>query len=512
MNLNNIDIVLAERTNPQAVNLGFVTARRYFWPLFLAGSFAMLPLLLIALLIAHFYEGFFWASLLLWWAKPYVDRVILLNASRLLFRERIGLTDIINSLGQALKNGLWLNLTFYRFSLQRCLNLPVMVLEELTGRDYSQRTKIIGRGSSSPASATTIGLLHVDWVLYLNVFLLIIMFLPDSAMQQISDSINYLNIIRGHDGLAGLEWLLWVLLPIQALCSVVVEIFYVMVGFMLYLNSRVRSEGWHIELAFKQMAQRLSGLTRTALSAMLIITASILVTLPATADASTNDNAPTVNLTPTEDKAILKEILLDDENNPYRVKGQWKPKKQRKSQPKDRRESRFGDFPNLAPLIKILLIIGGLVLVFWLIANRERFAGLWQRQAKIIDDERPSVMFGLDIRRESLPDDIAGEAARLLAQGDGLAALSMLYRGSLAALVDHHNIDIKESDTEGDCLARSQRKTSATTYRYFKSLTQAWQSTVYAHRTPSAPQIESLIQQWRSAFAHSPYHTAEVSA
>ncbi len=222
MNLNDIDIKLAVRSSPQAVNLGFVTARRYFWPLFFAGGLAMLPLLLIACLVTYFYEGFFWASLFLWWAKPYVDRVILLNASRLLFREHLSLNDMLTSLGQALKNGLWLNLTFYRLSLRRCLTLPIMLLEKLSGRDYGQRCKIISRNSGSAANSMTIGLLHIDWVLYINFFFFIMMLLPDSTLQRIAESFTYLNTTNGYGGLGGIEWILWLLLPVQALCSLVV--------------------------------------------------------------------------------------------------------------------------------------------------------------------------------------------------------------------------------------------------------------------------------------------------
>lgn len=500
MNLNNIDIKLAARNNPQAVNLGFVTARRYFIPLALAGGLAMLPILLLACLITYFYEGFFWASLLLWWAKPYVDRVILLNASRLLFREPIGLTEVLASMMQALKSGLWLNLTFYRFSLRRGLTLPIFVLEKTNGRNYTARSKIISRGSGSAASALTIGLLHVDWVLYLNAFLLMLTVLPDSTLQQVGDSINYLNFLTGHDGLAGLEWLLWTLLPIQALCTVIVEVFYVMSGFMLYLNSRIRTEGWHIELAFKQMAQRLNGLTRTALSICLIACGLGLGTITSTAQAETVHHVPEhVRLNPDDDKAILKDLLLADDTNPYRIQGQWKPKKPHQPE-SDTPDFDLNRLPNFAPLVKIILIFGALILLLWLMAHRERFMALWQSKPPSVDIDQPTIMFGLDIRRESLPTDISGEAARALASGDSLTALSLLYRGSLAALIHDHAVTIKESDTEGDCLRRSRPRLQTQTFHYLQSLTQAWQTTVYAHRQLPDSQVETLIQQWRDAF------------
>lgn len=514
MNLNDIDIELAERTNPQAVNLGFVTARRYFLPLFVASCLAVLPLLLLACLIAYYYQAFTLASLLLWWGKPYISRVILLNASRLLFREKIGASDMFASLRQALKDGLWLNLTFYRFSLARCLTLPIMLLEQLRGKDYRQRVKLVSRGAPS-ASAVTIGLLFFEWFLYLNVILALFMLLPDSIAEPFGRSF-YEFMYYGHAD--EFHWLLWVLLPAQALCSAVIEVFYVMIGFMMYLNSRIKTEGWHIELAFKQIAERLQAPKQkeknnnngsVAMSWLLAVGLALVLTqfplktasaqtttAPTTAQTSTaqssGETTPTmtatqndlpVTLTPEKDKQLLKELLKKEE--PFETQGKWVPKTKPKAKEYKGSNWDMPDLSNVASVLKIVLIVAGLLLVYWMIANRDRFMGLFQGVAKVEEDLRPTVMFGLDIRKESLPDDIAGEARRLLQKGNLLTALSLLYRGSLAALVHDYGIDIKESDTEGDCLHHAESHTSLTTFTYFKALTQAWQSTVYAHRPPT---------------------------
>lgn len=540
MNLNEIDIELAERTNPQAVNLGFVTARRYFLPLFSASCLAILPLLLLACLIAYFYQAFTIASLLLWWGKPYISRVILLNASRLLFREKIGATEIFGSLKQALKDGLWLNLTFFRLSLARCLTLPIMVLEQLSGKEYRRRVKLISRGAPS-TSAVTIGLLHFEWFLYLNVILGLFMLLPDSVSEPFGRSF-YEFMYYGHA--SEFHWLLWLMLPAQALCSAIIEVFYVMTGFMMYLNSRIKTEGWHIELAFKQIAERLQAsknnrndnkgrgkkhraamswlfavglgavLTQFPMQTAVAQTAVVQATSAQSSSQTTNPQLPvqndlSVTLSPEKDKQILKTLLQKEA--PFVTKGKWVAK----TRPKRYESQKSWDMPNLsnfASVLKIILIVGGLLLIYWMIANRDRFIGMFQGIARVQEDLRPTVMFGLDIRKESLPKDIVGEAQRLLQQGDLQAVLSLLYRGSLASLVHDYDIDIKESDTEGDCLQYAEPHTSLTTFTYFKRLTQRWQSAVYAHRPPGHAEVEQLIKDYQPAFPHQDNHQDNTRA
>ncbi len=490
MNLSDIDIQLAERSAPQAVNLGFVTARRYFPQLFLAAVLASLPWLLLAGLVGYYYAAWLWAPLILWWGKPYIDRVILLNASRLLFREPVTLNDILASLGAAMRNGLWLNLTFYRLSPARCVTLPIRVLEGVQGRDYSTRRKVVLRASRS-STAVTVGLAHFDAFLYFSVVLLIVMFLPDS-----------MNPFSGHglqrilSGEETLNWLNGLLLPIQALCSALIEVFYVMVGFMMYLNSRIKTEGWHIDIGFKQIAERLTGVRRVALSLLMFVGA--LTLLPLSIERAQASQL-SVELTPEVDRQIMRDMLL--ENKPFEVTGSWEANDKPETKPKDKDwdKPNFSGFSGFAPVLKIVLILCGLAVLFWVITQRERFLG-WFSAEPVVKDERPNVLFGLDIRRESLPDDIAGHANRLFEKGNLHGALSLLYRGSLVALVHDYALDIKDSDTEGDCLHGARSRVQASTFAYFKTLTQTWQAVVYAHRHPDNGAIRQLIAGYNGAF------------
>ena len=69
----------------------------------------------------------------------------------------------------------------------------------------------------------------------------------------------------------------------------------------------------------------------------------------------------------------------------------------------------------------------------------------------------PTHVRDLDIRPESLPDDIGAAARALWDRGEHRAALALLYRGLLSRLAHVHRLPIRDSSTEGDCLALAAR-------------------------------------------------------
>jgi hypothetical protein len=99
----------------------------------------------------------------------------------------------------------------------------------------------------------------------------------------------------------------------------------------------------------------------------------------------------------------------------------------------------------------------------------------------------PTHVQNLDIRPETLPDDIGGAAAALWQRGDAAAAMSLLYRGALSRLVHAHGIAIRASSTEGDCLRLAGPQLAAPAQQYLQALVGAWRQTVYgAHPLPWA--------------------------
>lgn len=92
----------------------------------------------------------------------------------------------------------------------------------------------------------------------------------------------------------------------------------------------------------------------------------------------------------------------------------------------------------------------------------------------------PTHVRDLDIRPESLPDDLGAAARALWDRGEHRAALALLYRGMLSRLAHVHHIPIRDSSTEGDCLALAAQYLTQRKCEYTSRLVLAWQRFVYA--------------------------------
>jgi len=124
----------------------------------------------------------------------------------------------------------------------------------------------------------------------------------------------------------------------------------------------------------------------------------------------------------------------------------------------------------------------------------------WLRSEPTAAWTPPPTLFGLDVRPESLPDDVAGAAAALAAKGDLVGALSLLYRGSLVALMHRDRIELASGDTETDCLTKTHRRVAEPAHAYLVRLLLAWQRAAYAHRAVLPAEVQELTDQWPAFF------------
>jgi hypothetical protein len=91
----------------------------------------------------------------------------------------------------------------------------------------------------------------------------------------------------------------------------------------------------------------------------------------------------------------------------------------------------------------------------------------------------PTHVQDLDIRPESLPDDIGAAARQLWDRGDHRAALALLYRGLLSRLAHSWEVPIRDSSTEGDCLMLAARVIEPHRLDYATRLVRTWQRAIY---------------------------------
>ncbi|MGV6809416.1 MAG: hypothetical protein ACWA5U_06030 [bacterium] len=167
-------------------------------------------------------------------------------------------------------------------------------------------------------------------------------------------------------------------------------------------------------------------------------------------------------------------------------------------------------------LFKFIVITALIVAVILLIYYRKQWVGLLKRKRNQKESfTAPDILFGMDIRPESLPDNIPATAQQLWQLGDHRAALSLLYRGALMYLIQYAHLPLEQSHTEGDVLKISYQSLIKgndllnnnpnhdyymLTHTYLKNLTQAWQTIAYAQRLPNEDSVKHLFSHWQTEF------------
>jgi hypothetical protein len=116
----------------------------------------------------------------------------------------------------------------------------------------------------------------------------------------------------------------------------------------------------------------------------------------------------------------------------------------------------------------------------------------------------PTHVRDLDIRPESLPDDIGFAARVLWDRGEHRPALALLYRGMLSRLAHVHRVPIRDSSTEGDCLAMAANHLTHGGREYASDLVRVWQRFVYAGQATPPATVYVLCDDFASALDAAP--------
>jgi hypothetical protein len=172
----------------------------------------------------------------------------------------------------------------------------------------------------------------------------------------------------------------------------------------------------------------------------------------------------------------------------------------------------FSWFANTA---RALLWIIAIVLVAILAICIKRFleSRLGRRAVPLKFSAAPTHVRDLDIRPESLPDDIGRAALELWERGEHRAAMALLYRGLLSRLAHVHGVPIRDSSTEGDCLALASAHLPAARSSYAGKLIRVWQRAVYGNTEPTLEEVQTLCAGFAAAVdAPAPAEPAEQAA
>lgn len=493
MQVNRIAIEVRPRNAWEAMDLGMRMALSWWKPVYGAWLAAYLPVIAVITLICAQLNQPILALVLVWWLKPLLERVPLFVLSRAVFGATPRIVDALRAIPSLLQIAPLWRLLLTRFSLSRSCCLPVILLEGLPRRERRARFRVLLKGMANSAVWLTIVCAHLEMVIALSVSGLIDLFLPRTMDAQL-----YIKDLFA----VGLpDWYQWMFYGIAVFSYLVIGPLYVASGFSLYLNRRTLLEGWDIELGFRRMAERLSQSKAMARAAIMLVCVLGLAGAVPDAAIAAPSNA--------EAQQHIDAVMRKPEFNTKQTIETWKYIGQ-KNEEEEVQSNRglwqtlraFGQ--GLAWIVKGLFYLILIAAVVWLIINHRRWLN-WMRGVKPTPRyQPPAQLFGLDIRPESLPDNLDEVALKLWQSGDARGALSLLYRGALSRLAQHEHVTLKVSDTEGDCLQEVKRTQAAAISGYFTHLTTAWQTVAYAGRAPQALAGEALCREYTQHFGDAP--------
>lgn len=424
------------------------------------------------------------------------------------FGEQLSTGQVLKACPRLFMKQVFLSLTWRRLSPYRSMDIAVVQLENLHGTERGKRLDVLHRDGHAPAKWLTLIGVHVESFFVLAIASLLYALVPKELHLDLFDLEFWFESRMG--------------LSLQALfyylAVAAVAPFYVACGFSLYLNRRVKLEGWDIEIAFKQM------LIKRGLGASLItlLLCAVMGTLPIFAEQTwaqeTSSRPPNTEM-PRESERIQEEIQAILTGQDFQQKSLQKVLRFKQQEPLD--DEQDLSFTWLKPIVdaiawlltataavaEVLLwavVIGGSI--YFAVKYRSWLAKLanW-RGAPRRHHYQPQALFGMDVRAESLPDNISASAEALWQQQDFRAALALLYRASLAKLLEH-GLPLQEGTTEQECLLLAQtegihRGMPQHTLAYFEELTGAWRRLAYGHQTPDTATGLYLCGRWNPLWA-----------
>ncbi|HEY9051292.1 MAG TPA: hypothetical protein VIQ03_07095 [Gammaproteobacteria bacterium] len=508
MDLSRIQIKPRIRNTWESIDLGFTMAKSWWRILFL--SWFIPALIVYVALSLVFYEDNWLAIIITWWLKPLFDRAPLFVASRKLFNEDVSIRETLRKLPRLYATDFFSWLLWRRLSLTRSFDMPLTILESLKHQQRTKRMHIMHQKTSSAATWLTIVCVHLELVIWMGTLGFFMLLVPEEV------DINLMDMIIDESMIAQL-----VSNSVQFMAMALIAPFYTMAGFALYINRRITLEAWDLEIRFRHLAETYARKSAATVSALVLAVCLAVFSAPQDAYA---DNYQ--SLTPEQSSTMINEVLEgSDFHNVVTSKG-WRLKDFDIDEADNKGvpgwlisfikflESLFGDgsvkteqssgysFANIlevllwAGIITIVLYLGYRILKFYEIIVPTRS----KKSAK--PPTPPDILFGLDVRKDSIPKDVTGQTLLLWNNGRHREAIGLLYRSTLSLLIHRFAFQFYDGHTEQECANIVKQGGNAKLSKYVAQLTRSWQQIAYAHEIPLEQQIQLLCNQWNEVSAN----------
>lgn len=535
MNLQSITAKVKPRLGWEALDLGFRMVQHHWRDLYSLWFGITLPFFILGVLLFH--NHLLWFLVAFWWIKPLFDTSLLNYISQALFDQRPGFKQSIQQFPSYAFKQWFAALTWRRFSLTRPMDLAVSQLENLSGNSRSRRLGTLHAFNAGACSWLTLLFLFFHLLFYVNLLLLVVWLTPDIYLQQLGDDvIDWLWSSESISGQIIQATLIYLLLGFFSP-------FHMLGGFSIYINQRTILEAWDIELVFRQLAQRINKqqhktrrknrvqLLCVPVLCLMMITLSesqavisenqsvtpenqtaISENQPVTSEKKEEKQEQQATLTKQQAKQQINDIL---DNEPFRRHQQqsrvtfdfnwdWNSNDQ-KQESSDFNFLSF--FNSLATIAELLLWLVVIFIVFWLIVKLTDLKHFFRfGKKKTIKQNQPDLLFGLDMRADSLPEHPEKNSWQLWQKGQHRQALSLLLKATIVQLIEHCHCDFEAGDTELECAALVRRRAPKNCSAYFDELIQIWRLYAYGHQLPKPEKVEHLCNSWPRLFSDSRFN------
>lgn len=245
MQVDAFAIRLRRRDKMEAADLGVRLCQASARSVFTCYLIVAAPVMLLAL--ASFELAYWAPALVLWWAKPWLDRTVLFVLARAAFGQTTTTRDLWQAQRTVWWQQLFRTLTTRRLSPWRSLTQPVYQLEGLSGSKLRKRTAQIRSGHRNTAVLITSAFSFAALALCFALLSLVLWFVPGDLQ------FDWAGLFAGDDPTHMISLLYY---AAYAVVVAFLEPFYVAAGFALYLNRRVELEAWDVEQELRRAFAR----------------------------------------------------------------------------------------------------------------------------------------------------------------------------------------------------------------------------------------------------------------
>ncbi|MEH6416258.1 hypothetical protein [Pseudomonas sp. CGJS7] len=550
MKLEALTVALRPRTSWEACELGMALVRRHAGAIWKPWLLVTLPLLVL-LNAAGWALDLLWLSgLLMWWLKPWFDRIALYVISRAVFGD---VPSTRQTVREQFRWGArwWLPyLTWRRLGPARSLYLPVDLLEGGSGAEARERRAALGAPVYGVCALLTLVCSNFELLIIIGAVFGGLMFIPFDYLPDTLKSLWDSFLEQPHWMNALFNALMW-------LAASVIEPFYVGAGFGLYLNRRTEIEGWDIEIVFRRLRARLAAAAAPTLLALCLCIGflpdaaaqahadphtggEVAVEVDqAGADGETADESgeeedaseATTRSAPirafvdgkkskrlpstlgelygdarSDDRALREAVakaMKEPTVAPKRKETVWKSKEEIKERERDPERSRR-DFSGLsggfASLVQIVLWGIVALIVAALLFSIGRWAGWFRGGGDAEPDAPGELRTGAIAEAEPLPDDVPTAIRRLWNDGRRRDALALMYRAAVESMATRAEVVLVPGATEAQCLRASRKLNSAEDREVFARAVRTWQYAAYAQALPASDDFDDLVAQLSQRF------------